>query len=387
MRYIVHPGAVPRSGSAGRQGRGPGGSRWSGVSIPAWFVLTPEAFDAGVGARERRAATSPALDLAPDLALAGLNPRRSCRGAGLALPERRTGGRALLGRRRGRSAALLRRAAGELSLRAAGRGARDGGGGLALRLQRTCPGLPPEHGLPPAAARRGPGPAHGQRERSGVAFSADPVTGRRGVAVVAASMASARPWSPGSRRPTPIGWIGRGASSTGTSPRSDSPIAPPPDGVGRPQRVEVPTQDAHRPALTDDEVRAVAALARQAGRHFGRPQDIEWAIADGSLYLLQSRPITVLSDSRRPGRRPRLWDNSNIAESYSGVTTPLTFSFARRVYEEVYRQFCRSCACRAARDRRPRRHLPPHARPHPRPRLLQPAQLVSRCSPCCRASR
>ena len=36
-----------------------------------------------------------------------------------------------------------------------------------------------------------------------------------------------------------------------------------------------------------------------------------------------------------------IWDNSNIAESYGGVTTPLTYSFARRAYEEVYRQFCR----------------------------------------------
>src|SRR5204862_5339658 len=36
-----------------------------------------------------------------------------------------------------------------------------------------------------------------------------------------------------------------------------------------------------------------------------------------------------------------IWDNSNIIESYSGVTTPLTFSFAREVYEAVYRQFCR----------------------------------------------
>jgi len=36
-----------------------------------------------------------------------------------------------------------------------------------------------------------------------------------------------------------------------------------------------------------------------------------------------------------------IWDNSNIAESYGGVTTPLTFSFASKAYEEVYRQFCR----------------------------------------------
>ncbi len=35
-----------------------------------------------------------------------------------------------------------------------------------------------------------------------------------------------------------------------------------------------------------------------------------------------------------------LWDNSNITESYNGVTTPLTFSFARSVYTGVYRQFC-----------------------------------------------
>lgn len=36
----------------------------------------------------------------------------------------------------------------------------------------------------------------------------------------------------------------------------------------------------------------------------------------------------------------RIYDNSNIAESYSGVTTPLTYSFARAVYEEVYVHFC-----------------------------------------------
>jgi len=36
----------------------------------------------------------------------------------------------------------------------------------------------------------------------------------------------------------------------------------------------------------------------------------------------------------------RLWDNSNIVESYAGVTTPLTYSFARYVYEEVYYEFC-----------------------------------------------
>ena len=37
--------------------------------------------------------------------------------------------------------------------------------------------------------------------------------------------------------------------------------------------------------------------------------------------------------------KDKIYDNSNIAESYAGVTTPLTFSFARYVYQEVYQHF------------------------------------------------
>lgn len=37
--------------------------------------------------------------------------------------------------------------------------------------------------------------------------------------------------------------------------------------------------------------------------------------------------------------KKKIYDNSNIAESYAGVTTPLTFSFARYVYQEVYQHF------------------------------------------------
>src|SRR5207247_7382452 len=54
----------------------------------------------------------------------------------------------------------------------------------------------------------------------------------------------------------------------------------------------------------------------------------------------ERRPASSAAPGMARGER-RLWDNSNIAESYAGVTTPLTFSFARAVYEDVYRQFCR----------------------------------------------
>ena len=45
--------------------------------------------------------------------------------------------------------------------------------------------------------------------------------------------------------------------------------------------------------LTDEQALAVAQLAADAEAHYGAPMDIEWAIHDGELYLLQSRPITA----------------------------------------------------------------------------------------------
>lgn len=97
---------------------------------------------------------------------------------------------------------------------------------------------------------------------------------------------------------------------------------------------------ANSPALSDSQVRDVAALVQSTSRLFGCPQDIEWALENGKLFLLQSRPITSITSLADLDGALNLWDNSNIAESYGGITTPLTFSFARRAYEEVYRQFC-----------------------------------------------
>jgi len=175
-------------------------------------------------------------------------------------------------------------------------------------------------------------------DRAGVAFSADPVTGRRGVAVVAAVYGLGLSLVAGEcgadtyhvNRADQI--IQRDIASKRWAYRFDN---------GEVSSVAVPADEADLPALTDEQAREVAKLARLAERHFGCPQDIEWAIEDGRLYLLQSRSITSLNRMVDPDGAINLWDNSNIAESYGGLSLPLTFSFARRAYEEVYRQFCR----------------------------------------------
>lgn len=99
-------------------------------------------------------------------------------------------------------------------------------------------------------------------------------------------------------------------------------------------RAEVAEEARKRPCLEGEQIAALVDLGENVAKQFGSPQDIEWTIRDGTIYLLQTRPITTLSPRPRGARR--LWDNSNIAESYHGVTTPLTFSFVNRMYEVAY---------------------------------------------------
>lgn len=160
---------------------------------------------------------------------------------------------------------------------------------------------------------------------AGVAFSADPVSGRRNVAVVAAAEGTGEKLV-----------SGEVDGETWQLARSGEVLSGPEEAL-----------------LRAAEAKGVADLARRCETHFGRPQDIEWAIdGEGKLWLLQSRPITTLPEMPDPDDPIRVWDNSNIAESYGGVTTPLTFSFAKRIYEHVYREFCKLMSVPAVRIER-----------------------------------
>ncbi len=206
-------------------------------------------------------------------------------------------------------------------------------------------------------------------DAAGVAFSADPVSARRGVAVVSSVWGLGQGLVSGEmdadlwhvdrtgsivlRRPAtkPKAWrLARIKSADDEAsppvPVGDSPL---PESLNTdtipadqgPLLIDNDPVEADMPSLGDAEICAIAALARESAREFDAPQDIEWAVAGGTIYLLQSRPITSLKGRHDPDGVRILWDNSNIAESYSGVTSPLTFSFARHVYEHVYREFCR----------------------------------------------
>ncbi len=68
-------------------------------------------------------------------------------------------------------------------------------------------------------------------------------------------------------------------------------------------RVELEPDQGSAPSLTDPEIIAVARLARAAEKHYGCPQDVEWAVdtelPDGeNIVLLQARPETVWSKKK-----------------------------------------------------------------------------------------
>lgn len=92
--------------------------------------------------------------------------------------------------------------------------------------------------------------------------------------------------------------------------------------------------------LKSFQLKQIEKTALALGKLFEQPQDIEWVIKENRLYIVQSRAITTL-DKAASNIRVDIFDNSNIAESYPGITTPLTFSFARVAYENVYLEFAR----------------------------------------------
>jgi pyruvate, water dikinase len=87
---------------------------------------------------------------------------------------------------------------------------------------------------------------------------------------------------------------------------------------------DVPEELQARPCLDDDELQELVRVARRAEDHYGEPQDIEWALADDHVVLLQSRPETVWSGrDAAPVAAPKSRPFDHVLDSLSrGVARP-----------------------------------------------------------------
>ena len=346
MNLLLNPSQVMPDSPVGGKARSLASLAQARLPIPGWFVVLPMAFDLSLGAerRDQLSAAQSAEDVAAALqdlrpsaevaqqietAYAALCPQDEPVAVRSSAADEDSDALSFAGQLE----SYLFVTRDTLSQRLADVW-RSGFTDRVIAYRRTA-GLDP---LPPPPAAIVQRIVNG--DVSGVAFSSDPVSGRRGVAVVAgvwglgqalvSGEADADTWHVG--RDGTV--LERNIATKQTACRRDPEQ---PAGVGT---VPVAEDLIDKAALTDEQVAAVAQLARDTERHFGRPQDIEWTRAENTVYLLQSRPITALADKPDPDDPARIWDNTNIIESYSGVTTPFTFSFIRRCYEQVYRQFC-----------------------------------------------
>lgn len=69
------------------------------------------------------------------------------------------------------------------------------------------------------------------------------------------------------------------------------------------EKLEIEPERQNEPSVTNDDLVAIAMLARRAEKHYGCPQDVEWAIdrhlpTGENVLMLQSRPETVWSQKR-----------------------------------------------------------------------------------------
>ncbi len=173
-------------------------------------------------------------------------------------------------------------------------------------------------------------------DKSGVLFTLNPATHNNDEFVVSAAYGLGEAVVSGAVDPDTV-VLARtsGAVLQETLGAKEQRIDPLPEG-GCEIRV-VSSGDQSTPVLSASEVDALHQVGATLEQLMGGPQDVEWAIAEGKLWILQSRPIT---GAPRQGGQVRIWDNSNIIESYGEVVAPLTFSFARHLYHGVFRGHC-----------------------------------------------
>ena len=138
-------------------------------------------------------------------------------------------------------------------------------------------------------------------ERAGVAFTADPSSGAEDRVVIEGALGLGEVVVSGSVEPDT--YVVEKSSGEILSRRIGYQAFKIIRGAdGRDQKVDLAAAEAHTQVLDDEELRGIVALALATERHNGCPQDTEWAIADGKIWLVQARPITTL---HRGGAAPQ----------------------------------------------------------------------------------
>ena len=106
--------------------------------------------------------------------------------------------------------------------------------------------------------------------------------------------------------------------------------------------LNVLSQTISAPCIDKQTAQKIAKLAIKAENEFGCPQDIEWAIHQGKIFLLQSRPITTIPKAKSWEDR-QIWTSFAAKEVMPDVVTPASWlleSLTENLYDSVFDVLC-----------------------------------------------
>lgn len=172
-------------------------------------------------------------------------------------------------------------------------------------------------------------------EAAGVMFTADPVSGDANQLVIDAAYGLGEGLVSGLVTPDHIVVDKRSGTLLSYSvSEKTAMIVPTADGT---QECPVPRHKRRARVLDRKRVQALGKLGQDVETHYGRPQDLEWCLADGNLYILQARPITTLPERRvtwdAPG--PGLWlHGGGTFEMITEPISPLFETFLLPIFVE-----------------------------------------------------
>jgi pyruvate,water dikinase len=133
-------------------------------------------------------------------------------------------------------------------------------------------------------------------DASGVMFTADPATGDLGTIVIEAAFGLGEVVVGGQVEPDTyvLSKDGPRLTQVHIGTKSEKVVRGP---DGHDQRLPVPPEQQAQRVLDDDTLLSLARMALEIERHYGTPQDVEFALARERIWIVQSRPITTLGTS------------------------------------------------------------------------------------------
>ena len=171
-------------------------------------------------------------------------------------------------------------------------------------------------------------------EVSGILFTANPVDGARDVAVINASWGLGEAIVSGLVTPDTLSvHKKRGEIMSRCISSKNNTISYAENGG----IVQLETQAEKReaPALNDQQAIELVGLGCKIERHYGSPQDIEWAFANGRWYILQVRPITTLAEERPAPPSYGEYYRSMFVEIFPDPLTPIFASAVQMLFKSM----------------------------------------------------